>query len=328
MKAISFAASLLMAGSAFAGSSVVTYTPSQRSNTASTYVNARVVKVNPRASTITFRSESREVVLTVEGTAVAGLGRLRAGDDVLLGYRMDQRGGRAVRVVNAILPGDGLRTGPTTRGTVTTFPVVTPSRYEPVETAVLVSVRPADTGGFVMGSPVVETADVGGVYAETVLPDSPYNRQIPSLPAATTAMVNVVPPGVAAPVLPDSLPVGAARDVATHDYENAVRVLSAKAGEIDSHWSRYRDTCLNTAATTSSTDRNVAASGRDREWFTVLTNDVPAPTEDQCRQLLLELNRMASSWKDAMVGAEQAGRAYDVLPGVMRETRQRYRVDF
>ena len=37
---------------------------------------------------------------------------------------------------------------------------------------------------------------------------------------------------------------------------------------------------------------------------------------------------MASNWKDAMVGAEQAGRAYDVLPGVMRETRQRYRVDF
>src|SRR5678815_4535497 len=128
MRAITLAASLFMAGSAFAGPDVVSYTPSHSSGRIATYtyINAHVLKVNPRAQTITFRSESRNAVLTVEGDALTGLGRLRAGDDVLLGYRMGTLSGRSVRIVNVIMPGESLRFASTTRGTVSSFPVMTP----------------------------------------------------------------------------------------------------------------------------------------------------------------------------------------------------------
>lgn len=343
MRAISFAASLLLAGgSAFAGSSVIVYTPSHSAGNAATYINAHVVRVNPRAGTITFRSESRDVVLTTEGAALLGLGRLHAGDDVLLGYRVDRRDGRPVRIVNAILPGDGLSTGPTTRGTVTTFPVMTPSRLVPSAPATVVaeaapvavpaparvvpegvSVPDASVNGGVLRNDTVGFANVGPVLT------SPYNREIPSLPAAPVRTSAFVTPSSLAPPLTASMPVGASRDLAARDYENSVRVLSAQANEIDGYWARYRDTCQGGAlAGVPSTVRTVTPSTRDREWFAVLTNDVKPPTEDQCRQLLSEMTRVATDWKDAMAGAEQTARAYDVLPGSMRETRHRYRVDF
>jgi hypothetical protein len=343
MRAISFAVSFLLAGgSAFAGSSVIVYTPSHPAGHAATYINAHVVRVNPRAGTITFRSESRDVVLTAEGAALLGLGRLHAGDDVLLGYRVDRCDGRPVRIVNAILPGDGLSTGPATRGTVTTFPVLTPSRLVPSapptvvaevapvavpNTVVLapqgVSVADSSVNGNVLRNDTIGFANIGPVLT------SPYNREIPSLPAAPVRTGTFVTPSALAPALTASMPVGASRELAARDYENSVRVLSAQANEIDGYWARYRDTCQGGAsAGVPSTVRAMLPSTRDREWFAVLTNEVLPPTEDQCRQLLSEMTRVATDWKDAMVGAEQNARAYDVMPGSMRETRQRYRVDF
>jgi hypothetical protein len=123
-------------------------------------------------------------------------------------------------------------------------------------------------------------------------------------------------------------PAGVSTGVPALDYENSVRVLAVKANQIDGAWIRYRDLCLSTAASTSSTAANLQASGRDRGWFAVLDNSLPAPTEDQCRQLLSEMTKVAMDWRDQMTGAETAARVNDVLPGQMRETRQRYRVDF
>jgi hypothetical protein len=339
MRAITFAASLFMAGSAFAGSDVITYTPSKSSGNIATqtYINARVIRVSPRAQTITFRSDNRDVVLAVEGEALTGLGRLRAGDDVLLSYRMGTLAGRSVRIVNAINPGDSQRFVSNSRGTVTTFPVVTPAPVVVTpasspnvalapstldESARIVTVP--STAQAMAGEPVVvdDAATVNGAVLRndtsnfTYGPASPVNREIPQLPGPV-ATGNVVPPsGVTTTGVP------------ALDYENSVRVLAAKANQIDGSWTRYRDLCLSTAASTSSTAANLEASGRDRGWFAVLDNTLPAPTEDQCRQLLSEMTKVAMDWRDQMTSAEAAARSYDVLPGQMRETRQRYRVDF
>jgi hypothetical protein len=339
MRAITFAASLFMAGSAFAGSSVVTYTPTRTTGTAPLYINAHVLKVNPSGRTITFRSDSRNVVLLVEGDALTGLDRVRAGDDVLLGYRMGTVSGRPVRIVNAIRPGDTLRvvSSTTGRGTVTTFPAVTPA---PVVVTPASSPNAAlapstldgsarivtvpSTGQALAGQPVVvdDFATVNGNVLRndttnfTYGPGSPYNREIPQLPGPV-ATGNVVPPaGVASTGMP------------ALDYENSVRVLAVKANQIDGAWTRYRDLCLGTAASTSPTAAKIETSGRDRGWFAVLDNSLPAPTEDQCRQLLSEMTKVAMDWREQMTGAESAARANDVLPGQMRETRQHYRVDF
>src|SRR5678815_2999438 len=182
-----------MAGSAFAGPDVVSYTPSHSSGRIATYtyINAHVLKVNPRAQTITFRSESRNAVLTVEGDALTGLGRLRAGDDVLLGYRMGTLSGRSVRIVNVIMPGESLRFASTTRGTVSSFPVMTPRVAMAPSTlddsAHLVTVPSA--GQAVAGQVVVDdSATVNGAVLRndttnfTYGPGSPFNREIPQLP--------------------------------------------------------------------------------------------------------------------------------------------------
>lgn len=342
MRAITLAASLFMAGSAFAGPDIIAYTPSHSSGRTATYtyINAHVIKVSPSARTITFRSESRNVVLTVEGDALNGLGRLRAGDDVLLGYRMGTRAGRSVRIVNAIMPGDSLRFASTTRGTVTTFPVMTPgvamAPSTPDDSARVVTVPGTGTGPAVAGEPGVTENDFASVNGAvlrndttnfTYGPGSPYNREIPQLPGPVVTGGVVIPPAVA-PTLSPTLPVGAVRDVATRDYENTVRALAARANQIDGSWTRYRDLCLGTAGAASSTATNVEASGRDRGWFAVLDNSLPVPTEDQCRQLLSEMTTVANDWRDQMAGAESAARTYDVLPGQMRDVRQRYRVDF
>jgi hypothetical protein len=47
------------------------YTPTQRDADVPTYVNATIVRVDSRAHTITFRSESGEVRLTAEGAALS-----------------------------------------------------------------------------------------------------------------------------------------------------------------------------------------------------------------------------------------------------------------
>jgi hypothetical protein len=173
------------------------------------------------------------------------------------------------------------------------------------------------------------TANVGlGANVGTLsFPASPFSQVIPSIPSVT-GQLNVVPPPTGAPPLPETLPVGVARDVATRDYDYAVNALALKANEIDAHWFRYRDGCLRSNSTSSEIDRNLFGSNRDREWYGLFSGDVRTPADDNCRQLMIEMTRMATDWRNNMTRVEDSARSNDVLPGAMREIRQRYRVDF
>src|SRR5438093_7563501 len=95
---VSVLAVLTLAGVAFAQPPQV-YTPPAADPSVATFFNAEVVRVDPSGRTITFRSESRNTVLAVEGEALIGLSTLHPGDQVMLGYRVDDRGGRATRIV-------------------------------------------------------------------------------------------------------------------------------------------------------------------------------------------------------------------------------------
>ena len=80
------------------------YTP-DRPNEAPTFMNAEVVRVDRASNHITFRSESRETTLTVEGEALTTIGSLHAGDKVLVGYRVTtDASGRETRYVTSVRP--------------------------------------------------------------------------------------------------------------------------------------------------------------------------------------------------------------------------------
>lgn len=341
MRVLSVIASVLLATAAFAQAPGSVFTPTQDDLDVPTYINATVVRVDTRNDTFTVRSASGEVTLTVEGDALAGLGRLRPGDEVLIGYRMDTRSGRPVQIVTAILGGEQARlsrmvmastpspgvvvTTPVTAPSVTfmstTLTPTTPTAPAPAATTPSSSVLATLGGGGTVGVPAAGTVLI------TAPPISPYASQVPSLPPVM-ATLNVVAPPAAAPALAETLPVGAARDIATRDYESAVRTLALKANEIDLHWPRYRDACLRTSPLNPATEREQFGPGRDREWFVLFDGDVRLPADDNCRLLRVEMTNMANAWKDLMVQAEETARSHDVLPGVMREIRHRHRVDF
>jgi hypothetical protein len=173
----------------------------------------------------------------------------------------------------------------------------------------------------------VNTGTDLGSTGTIALAGSPFGAVIPSLPSVV-GQLNVVPPPAVAPTVPEALPVGAARDLATRDYDSGVRAMALKANEIDAHWFRYRDSCLRDNAVTADIDRTLYGNNRDRQWFVLFNEDVRTPADDNCRQLRVELNRMADDWRDTMTRLEDTARKNDVLPGSMRESRQRYRVEF
>jgi hypothetical protein len=174
----------------------------------------------------------------------------------------------------------------------------------------------------------VNTANVGLGTGTLSFPGSPFGQVIPQLPSMV-GQLNVVPPPTGAPAgVADTLPVGAMRDVATRDYDYAVHTLALKANEIDAYWFRYRDGCLRSSSTNAEIDRNLFGSNRDREWYVLFSGDVRTPADDNCRQLALEMTRMANDWRENMSRVEDTARKNDVTPGAMREIRDRYRVDF
>jgi hypothetical protein len=103
---------LTVSGAAFAQTQV--YTPSAADPSVPTFINGVVVRVNPSERTITFRSDGRDSVVMVEGEALAGLTKLRAGDQVMLGYRVNGNNGRVVTTIRSVTPSAAATGAPST----------------------------------------------------------------------------------------------------------------------------------------------------------------------------------------------------------------------
>src|SRR5688500_6574195 len=93
---------ILLAGTAFA-QEPATYYPPDRQMEAPIFMNAEVVRVDRATSAVTFRSESGETRLTVEGDALTAIGSLHPGDKVVVGYRVVKDStGRETRIVTSV----------------------------------------------------------------------------------------------------------------------------------------------------------------------------------------------------------------------------------
>jgi hypothetical protein len=148
-------------------------------------------------------------------------------------------------------------------------------------------------------------------------PASPYTSNVPSIPTPTPVMNAVLPPAMAkAPLSQEE--VGAMRAWGERDLDNAAVVLAMYANEVDAAWFRYKNGCL--GGFTSETTPG-------REWFLVLDGRVRLPNDDQCRMLYSSLLGMATGWEQQLEIALDAARRADVLPGRIRETLDRHRID-
>jgi S1-C subfamily serine protease len=103
-------------------------------------------------------------------------------------------------------------------------------------------------------------------------------------------------------------------------YEQAIVQLARRADTLENAWRQYGASCYK--------GRSVTA-GLDRAWFAVLndrlTDDVVAPG---CDRWFADFRRQAAEVAAGVIEAEELARQADVYPGMRRDARRRYRLDF
>ena len=136
----------------------------------------------------------------------------------------------------------------------------------------------------------------------------------------------VAPPAGGSQPTPLSGAFGAARsqtDVTRDDgaaqFERVMQAADRRADSLDDYWTRFRNACRAAAA----------PSGGDREWFGVWDRPPSFNTADaQCTRWLSDITQMAGAIRTAMISADEAARTASVYPGVRRELRRKYKLDW
>jgi S1-C subfamily serine protease len=110
-----------------------------------------------------------------------------------------------------------------------------------------------------------------------------------------------------------------ARESGAHDFDRSMQAAAKRAAEVDDYWSRFKSDC----------SPKLTVPAGDREWFGIWEerSTVVAPGGD-CAAWLAELVRAASAFRTGMVAADEAARQAQVFPGVRREIRKKYRVEW
>ena len=109
------------------------------------------------------------------------------------------------------------------------------------------------------------------------------------------------------------------RDQGSAFYDRAMQSIARQADSIDDYWSRFRTTCR---------PPGPFASG-GREWFTIWDRPPTVDLRDgQCTQWIDELTRLANGVRASMALADETARAASVYPGVRRDLRRKYRLDW
>ena len=135
-------------------------------------------------------------------------------------------------------------------------------------------------------------------------------------PSAVPGSGIVSTPGLA----PDgSSDANDARESGARDFDRSMQAAAKGAAEVDEYWSRFKSDC----------SPKLTAPAGDREWFGIWEerSTVVAPGGD-CARWLAELVKAGNAFRTGMVAADEAARQAQVFPGVRREVRKKYRVDW
>jgi hypothetical protein len=109
------------------------------------------------------------------------------------------------------------------------------------------------------------------------------------------------------------------RTRATRTYVSTLAAVAKRADQLDSYWRRFRTECY---------DGSIAG-GFDREWFSVFERDKMRGTvSPACLNTFSNFVADANAIKANIAAAEEAARKGDVFPGVRRDLRQKYRLDY
>jgi hypothetical protein len=105
-------------------------------------------------------------------------------------------------------------------------------------------------------------------------------------------------------------------------YQSAVARAASRSYDVDSAFARYKEVCVGPQAT-------ISTSGSARQWLDVWDGaQTPADTREVCAPLLAQAVRIGHEVQESMSAAEDAARRAGVLPGVMRQIRTMYGMDW
>jgi len=110
-----------------------------------------------------------------------------------------------------------------------------------------------------------------------------------------------------------------ARNNARHAYDSALAAAAARADQLDAYWRRFKADCY-----------EGSINGHfDHEWFALFERDkMRGAINPGCTGAMSTVMNEANSIKRIVTAAEEAARKGDVYPGVRRDLRQRYRLDY
>jgi hypothetical protein len=110
------------------------------------------------------------------------------------------------------------------------------------------------------------------------------------------------------------------RAAGEQEYGTTLQQIARSADQLDTYWSRYSSTCVAGAASTG-----------DRPWFAVLDPNgvrVNGGSEYDCGAWVRTLQQNAATIRVQMAQATEGARRRGVYPGVIRDLRRHYRLDW
>jgi S1-C subfamily serine protease len=114
--------------------------------------------------------------------------------------------------------------------------------------------------------------------------------------------------------------VDQARARGERQYQQVLEWASRNGDQLDNYWDRYAPSCLERAGATG-----------DRRWFAIYdARDlrVTGHSAYDCEGWLAEVRKAAGQIRSEMDRGAEAARQNGVYPGVMRDLRRRYRLDW
>ena len=109
------------------------------------------------------------------------------------------------------------------------------------------------------------------------------------------------------------------RDAGGVQFERVMQAAGKRADSLDDYWTRFRAACGVSAV----------PNAGDREWFGVWDRPPSFNTADvRCTRWLSDVTQIAGGIRQAMVSADEAARTASVYPGVRRDLRRKYRLDW
>jgi hypothetical protein len=163
--------------------------------------------------------------------------------------------------------------------------------------SVAIQVRPASPSS---GEPARPAASVSPASRPEQVAQTPDEAPVPGVENATPARL------------------AALRESAAQDFEKMAARLATEANAIDGLWRGYQEACLT----------EPPATNRSRGWFHLLDGTIPEPDQDGCRQQYKEMIGRGERLRESIKLAEEAARKAEVLPGRLRQTLEKHKLDF